>query len=208
MRHLRVRRLMTVLAGVILLASGLVATPFAAPAAAASGDVIAFGGAPDLGPPPVNDVVDMAATPSGNGYWTVNRSGRVDAFGDAPFLGDVWLAPAERPIVAIAATRRVGATGWCAIGRRRLHVRRRRLPRVDGRHPAQPAHGRHRAGTASGRGYWLVAADGGVFTFGDAAFLGSMGNVRLNQSPVTAMIAATTGGLLAVRRGRRRLHLR
>ena len=103
MRQLRVRRLMTVLAGVILLASGLVATPFAAPAAAASGDVIAFGGAPDLGPPPVNDVVDMAATPSGNGYWTVNRSGRVDAFGDAPFLGDVRAVPLNQPIVAIAA---------------------------------------------------------------------------------------------------------
>ena len=37
------------------------------------------------------------------------------------------------------------------------------------------------AATPSGRGYWLVAADGGVFTFGDAAFYGSMGGVRLNQ---------------------------
>src|SRR5664279_4910510 len=32
------------------------------------------------------------------------------------------------------------------------------------------------AATADGGGYWLVAADGGVFTFGDARFAGSLGN--------------------------------
>lgn len=30
------------------------------------------------------------------------------------------------------------------------------------------------AATPSGNGYWLVCADGGVFTFGDAAFLGNV----------------------------------
>jgi hypothetical protein len=34
------------------------------------------------------------------------------------------------------------------------------------------------AGPGSG-GYWLVAADGGVFSFGDAWYLGSMGATRL-----------------------------
>jgi hypothetical protein len=29
------------------------------------------------------------------------------------------------------------------------------------------------AATPSGAGYWLVAADGGIFTFGDAPFAGS-----------------------------------
>jgi hypothetical protein len=29
------------------------------------------------------------------------------------------------------------------------------------------------APTADGRGYWLVASDGGVFGFGDAHFFGS-----------------------------------
>jgi hypothetical protein len=29
------------------------------------------------------------------------------------------------------------------------------------------------AATPSGKGYWLVASDGGIFTFGDAAFLGT-----------------------------------
>jgi hypothetical protein len=30
------------------------------------------------------------------------------------------------------------------------------------------------AATPSGRGYWLAAADGGVFAFGDAAFHGAV----------------------------------
>jgi len=32
------------------------------------------------------------------------------------------------------------------------------------------------APTISGGGYWLVAADGGTFNFGDAPFLGSAGD--------------------------------
>jgi len=35
------------------------------------------------------------------------------------------------------------------------------------------------ASTPDGRGYWEGASDGGVFAFGDAAFLGSMGAARL-----------------------------
>ena len=34
--------------------------------------------------------------------------------------------------------------------------------------------------TRYGGGYWLQGADGGIFTFGDALFPGSMGGVRLN----------------------------
>jgi hypothetical protein len=30
------------------------------------------------------------------------------------------------------------------------------------------------AATPSGKGYWLVAADGGIFCFGDAPFHGSL----------------------------------
>ncbi|MGH9281737.1 MAG: hypothetical protein ACRD0S_02245, partial [Acidimicrobiales bacterium] len=41
------------------------------------------------------------------------------------------------------------------------------------------------------RGYWFVAADGGVFAF-DAPFLGSMGAVPLNQ-PVVGMAPSKTG---------------
>ena len=48
------------------------------------------------------------------------------------------------------------------------------------------------AATRSGAGYWLVAADGGVFAFGDAHFYGSMGGTHLNQ-PIVAMAATRDG---------------
>ena len=36
------------------------------------------------------------------------------------------------------------------------------------------------AATSDGKGYWLVASDGGIFAFGDATFHGSMGGNHLN----------------------------
>jgi len=41
-------------------------------------------------------------------------------------------------------------------------------------------------------GYWLVAGDGGVFSFGNAAFHGSTGGLRLNR-PVVGMAATPAG---------------
>jgi hypothetical protein len=35
--------------------------------------------------------------------------------------------------------------------------------------------------TFDGLGYDLIAADGGVFAFGDATFFGSTGNITLNE---------------------------
>jgi peptidoglycan/xylan/chitin deacetylase (PgdA/CDA1 family) len=46
--------------------------------------------------------------------------------------------------------------------------------------------------SASADGYWLAAADGGVFTAGRAGFYGSTGGVRLNQ-PVVGMAATADG---------------
>jgi hypothetical protein len=42
--------------------------------------------------------------------------------------------------------------------------------------------------TPDGKGYWIVDSDGGVFSFGDATFAGSMGSTRLN-APVVGMVA-------------------
>jgi hypothetical protein len=46
--------------------------------------------------------------------------------------------------------------------------------------------------TPSGKGYWLVAADGGVFSFGDAHFYGSTGGIHLNQ-PIVGMASSRSG---------------
>jgi hypothetical protein len=42
------------------------------------------------------------------------------------------------------------------------------------------------ASTGDGAGYWLVASDGGIFSYGDAQFYGSTGALRLNQ-PIVGM---------------------
>jgi N-acetylmuramoyl-L-alanine amidase len=50
------------------------------------------------------------------------------------------------------------------------------------------------AATADGGGYWLVASDGGVFAFGDAAFAGSMGGRPLSHAVVGMVPDDATGG--------------
>jgi hypothetical protein len=48
------------------------------------------------------------------------------------------------------------------------------------------------APTPRGRGYWLLARDGGIFTYGNARFFGSTGNLRLNK-PVVGIASAPRG---------------
>jgi hypothetical protein len=49
------------------------------------------------------------------------------------------------------------------------------------------------AATSDGEGYWLVAADGGVFSFGDATFVGSMAGA-LGGNRAVAMAGTPDGG--------------
>jgi hypothetical protein len=46
--------------------------------------------------------------------------------------------------------------------------------------------------TSNGEGYWLFAGDGGIFTFGNAAFLGSTGGMGI-PAPIVAMAATPSG---------------
>ena len=56
--------------------------------------------------------------------------------------------------------------------------------------PGSPTAGKPSGGIG---GYWEVASDGGIFSFGNAHFYGSMGGHPLNQ-PVVGMAATPTGG--------------
>src|SRR5271167_3360698 len=47
--------------------------------------------------------------------------------------------------------------------------------------------------TSDDGGYWLVASDGGIVSYGDAHFYGSAGSLGLN-APVVGMAAAPNGG--------------
>ncbi len=117
---------------------------------ASDGGVFAFGdagfhgstGAIHLTKP----VVGMAATPDGGGYWLVASDGGVFAFGDAGFYGStgaIHLDQAGGGHGRHPRRRRVLAGG---LRRRGVRLRRRRLLRIDGRHPPDQAgggHGRH-----------------------------------------------------------------
>ena len=50
------------------------------------------------------------------------------------------------------------------------------------------------AATPDGNGYYLVASDGGIFTFGDAVFQGSTGAIHLNKPVVGMAVDPATGG--------------
>ena len=71
---------------------------------------------------------------------------------------------------------------------------------------AQPVTGMD--ATPSGNGYWLVATDGGIFSFGDAQYHGSMGGRHLNRPDRRHGIDTVGQGLLVGRERRRHLHLR
>ena len=61
--------------------------------------------------------------------------------------------------------------------------------------PSNPNAGAQEAGSAdnpSGEGYWVATSDGGVFTYGDAKFHGSMGGKKL-RAPITDIIPTPTG---------------
>jgi len=53
---------------------------------------------------------------------------------------------------------------------------------VNGSHAASPI----------GQGYWLVASDGGIFSFGNAGYYGSTGAIHLNK-PIVGMAATPDG---------------
>jgi len=160
-----------------LQAPGSVARAYAAAAVPAGGglwlagrdgQVFPFGSATHLGSmagrPLLAPVVAMAATPDRRGYWLAGSDGGIFAFGSAPFLGSARSVEAAK-----------GASSAVAAGQSPL---------------VAPVVGM--AATRDGRGYWQVASDGGVFAFGTAPFLGSMGGRPL-LAPVVAMSAAPDG---------------
>ena len=51
------------------------------------------------------------------------------------------------------------------------------------------------AATPDGGGYWMVASDGGVFTFGDAGYYGSVpGQGIVDPAAITGVAATPDGG--------------
>jgi len=47
--------------------------------------------------------------------------------------------------------------------------------------------------TSSGDGYWLLGADGGVFTFGDAPYVGSLPQYGISTRDAVNLVPTSTG---------------
>jgi len=49
------------------------------------------------------------------------------------------------------------------------------------------------ASTATGNGYWVLGADGGIFSFGDAVFHGSVPGIGCEDATGVELAATSTG---------------
>ena len=115
----------------------------------AAGHVFVRGSASRFGAAPAlafgERITTISATPTGSGYWLFSNRGRVFPYGSATVIRRPRGAATER------IDRRVGRDTHrprllhdrCR--RRCLRVRRRAVPRLDGRSTAEPARRRHRA---------------------------------------------------------------
>jgi hypothetical protein len=109
-------------------------------------------------------IVGMATTPDGKGYWLVNASGDVYAFGNAKYLGGIGGTTLNKWIVGMAATPDgngywlvASDGGVFAFGDAQFYGS------MGGQPLSQPIVG------------MVVAYDGGVFDFNGGYFCGSPG---------------------------------
>ena len=140
---------------------------------------------------------------AGTGYWMAAADGGVFNFGSAGFYGSIGGTRLNSPVVGLAHTSdqggywEVGADGGIfnfgdaaylgSMGGKHLDapvVGMAATPYQSVVPPDQP--------DPAGKGYWMVASDGGVFAFGDAVFSDSMGGKHLN-SPIVGMTATPDG---------------
>ncbi len=155
------------------------------------GGVYAFG-APFDGSVPalgqhVSNVVGMAATADGGGYFLVTSTGAVYAFGDAKHQGGANTLPRiNAPIVGITLDSTTGGY-WLAGSDGGIYAFGAPFEgSAGGTKLNAPIVGI--SATTSGSGYYLAASDGGVFSY-NAPFLGSMGGKHLN-APMVGMTVA------------------
>jgi hypothetical protein len=137
-------------------------------------------------------ITASATTQSGSGYWMFSNFGRVFARGDADSFGDMSGTRLNGPIIAATATS--SGRGYYMLGSDG-GVFTFGDARFGGSLAAAKLNGPVVDIAAGPGGYWIFAADGGVFSF-DVPFHGSMGGTPLNAA-ITAG-AAVEGGYLLV----------
>jgi photosystem II stability/assembly factor-like uncharacterized protein len=147
-----------------------------------------MGGRPTAGP-----IIGIVSAPRGDGYALASSEGAVYGFGSLSPLSQGATHPAS-PVVGVTADDYEHM--WLAtasgdvipVGSSTLS-----LGSMAGHRLAKPIVGITSAPIGQYPGYWLVASDGGIFSFGSAKFFGSTGAMRLNK-PIVGAIAPDGGG--------------
>jgi len=165
-----------------------------------SGNVIATAGGVSGNPSSFTD----SYMPSARGYWLVGSDGGIFSFGQAQFYGSTGSLQLQRPVVGIVPTADHGGYwldasdgGVFSYGDTQFYGS---IPGV-GLHPAgsglpnslnAPIVGM--VPSIDDNGYFMVAADGGVFAFGDAHFAGSCPGIGGCAGSAVAVMPDASGG--------------
>ena len=141
----------------------------------------------------MNNIIGMAATPSGNGYWLVSATGTVYAFGAAQGnLGTAKGTPS--PVSAIAGTA-TGGGYWITTQNGAVYAFGNAKKLTPGTLPAIKVTPAHPVigivPTANTTAYWLLGSDGGIFSFsppGLTLFYGSLPGVNVHVTNIVAAV--------------------
>ncbi len=165
---------------------------------------------PATPPPPV---VTSPTTTSQHGYWLVGSDGGIFTFGNAQFYGSTGNIHLQRPVVSITPTANDGGYwlvasdgGIFSFGDAGFYGSIPGLglaPAGSGLPNSLNAPIVGMVPSADGNGYFMVGADGGVFTFGDAKFEGSCPAIGrcAGGAAVAVMPDATGNGYWVVTAG-------
>jgi hypothetical protein len=143
------------------------------------------------------------APTAAHGYWLVGSDGGIFSFGSAPFYGSTGAMKLQRPVVGITPTLNEGGYwlvasdgGIFAFGNATYYGS---IPGI-GLAPAGSSNPKRlnapivgMVPSADGGGYFMVAADGGVFTFGDAKFAGSCPGIGGCSGAAVAVMPDASG---------------
>ncbi len=142
--------------------------------------------------------------PSQHGYWLVAADGGIFTFGSATFHGSTGNLALQRPVVGITPTSTHGGYwldasdgGVFAFGNAGFYGS---IPGLGfapagspGSRPTLNAPVVGMVPSADGKGYFMVAADGGVFAFGDARYAGSCPGIGGCVGAAVAVMPDATG---------------
>ncbi len=150
------------------------------------GRAIPFGNAQfygDMASTPLNGaILGSVATSTGKGYWMVGSDGGIFSFGNAKFYGSMGGKVLNKPVMSMAPDPD-GVGYWLVASDGGIFAFDALFKGSMGGTPLnKPVSGM----VPGANGYMMVGEDGGIFSFGDVAFLGSLGATP-PSSPIRAV---------------------